>query len=65
MTFHRYSNGSTSATRGDLRDHAGRIAEEGPVSEVFRRPRHPYTQKLLAAFPNIKRWFATVRAHLH
>jgi peptide/nickel transport system ATP-binding protein len=34
--------------------YAGRVAEEGPVSEVFRRPRHPYTQKLLAAFPNIR-----------
>jgi oligopeptide/dipeptide ABC transporter ATP-binding protein len=33
--------------------YAGRVAEEGPVSEVFTRPRHPYTQKLLAAFPNI------------
>ena len=33
--------------------YAGRVAEEGPVDEIFRRPRHPYTQKLLAAFPNI------------
>ena len=33
--------------------YAGRVAEEGPVAEVFQRPRHPYTQKLLAAFPNI------------
>ena len=33
--------------------YAGRVAEEGPVSEVFTRPRHPYTRKLLAAFPNI------------
>jgi oligopeptide/dipeptide ABC transporter ATP-binding protein len=33
--------------------YAGRVAEEGPVTEVFLRPRHPYTQKLLAAFPNI------------
>ena len=33
--------------------YAGRVAEEGPVEEVFRRPRHPYTQKLLRAFPNI------------
>ena len=33
--------------------YAGRVAEEGPVDEVFRPPRHPYTQKLLAAFPNI------------
>jgi len=33
--------------------YAGLVAEEGPVAEVFRRPRHPYTQMLLAAFPNI------------
>jgi oligopeptide/dipeptide ABC transporter ATP-binding protein len=33
--------------------YAGRVAEEGSVDEVFRRPRHPYTQKLMAAFPNI------------
>jgi peptide/nickel transport system ATP-binding protein len=33
--------------------YAGKVAEEGPVHEVFRAPRHPYTQKLLAAFPNI------------
>ena len=33
--------------------YAGRVAEEGPVQEIFRRPRHPYTQKLLSAFPNI------------
>ena len=34
--------------------YAGRVAEEGGVGEVFRRPRHPYTQKLLSAFPNIR-----------
>lgn len=34
--------------------YAGRVAEEGPVDEVFRRPRHPYTQKLLSSFPNIR-----------
>ena len=33
--------------------YAGRVAEEGPVAEVFARPRHPYTQQLLAAIPNI------------
>ncbi len=33
--------------------YAGRVAEEGSVEKVFRSPRHPYTQKLLAAFPNI------------
>jgi len=34
--------------------YAGRVAEEGPVRRVFMAPRHPYTQKLLSAFPNIR-----------
>ena len=34
--------------------YAGRVAEEGPVRRVFTAPRHPYTQKLLSAFPNIR-----------
>ena len=34
--------------------YAGRVAEEGPVRRVFTAPRHPYTQKLLGAFPNIR-----------
>jgi oligopeptide/dipeptide ABC transporter ATP-binding protein len=34
--------------------YAGMVAEEGRVSEVFRTPRHPYTQKLLNAFPSIQ-----------
>lgn len=33
--------------------YAGRVAEEGPVRRVFTAPRHPYTTKLLSAFPNI------------
>jgi oligopeptide/dipeptide ABC transporter ATP-binding protein len=33
--------------------YAGQVAEEGAVATVFRQPRHPYTQKLLSAFPNI------------
>ncbi len=33
--------------------YAGRVAEEGPVRRVFTAPRHPYTSKLLSAFPNI------------
>ena len=33
--------------------YAGRVAEEGPVRRVFTAPRHPYTRKLLSAFPNI------------
>ncbi len=33
--------------------YAGKVAEEGTVDVIFRRPRHPYTQKLIGAFPNI------------
>jgi oligopeptide/dipeptide ABC transporter ATP-binding protein len=31
--------------------YAGRIVEEGPVAQVFRRPLHPYTKGLLRLFP--------------
>lgn len=33
---------------------AGRIVEVGSCREVFTRPRHPYTQKLIAARPRLK-----------
>lgn len=33
--------------------YGGVVAERGPVSEVFRRPQHPYTRLLLDAFPSI------------
>jgi oligopeptide transport system ATP-binding protein len=33
--------------------YAGSIVEQAPVGEIFRRPRHPYTQGLLRAMP---RW---------
>lgn len=33
--------------------YAGRIVETGPVSEVLRRPRHPYTIGLLASMPRL------------
>jgi oligopeptide/dipeptide ABC transporter ATP-binding protein len=29
----------------------GRIVEDGPTEEIVRRPRHPYTQALVAAVP--------------
>ena len=29
----------------------GEIVEQGPVAEIFAQPKHPYTQKLLAAEP--------------
>jgi len=35
--------------------YAGRIVEEGPVADVLRSPRHPYTQGLLAASPKLQR----------
>jgi oligopeptide/dipeptide ABC transporter ATP-binding protein len=31
----------------------GRIVEQGPVQRVLRNPIHPYTQRLMAAIPNV------------
>jgi oligopeptide/dipeptide ABC transporter ATP-binding protein len=31
--------------------YAGRLVEEGPIADVFRDPRHPYTQALLGTVP--------------
>jgi oligopeptide/dipeptide ABC transporter ATP-binding protein len=31
--------------------YAGRIVEEGPVKELFRDPKHPYTRGLMASIP--------------
>lgn len=31
--------------------YAGRIVESGPVIDIFRHPRHPYTQGLMASVP--------------
>jgi oligopeptide/dipeptide ABC transporter ATP-binding protein len=33
----------------------GRVVEEGPAVEVIERPRHPYTQALVAAVPDPRR----------
>jgi oligopeptide transport system ATP-binding protein len=33
--------------------YAGHIVEEAPVGEIYRRPRHPYTQGLLRSMPRM------------
>jgi len=34
--------------------YAGKVAEYGDIVEIFENPLHPYTQALIAAFPNIR-----------
>jgi peptide/nickel transport system ATP-binding protein len=33
--------------------YAGRVVEEAPVRELFRAPRHPYTQGLIRSIPRL------------
>jgi len=35
--------------------HRGRVAELGPVRDVLERPQHPYTIRLVAAAPRLRR----------
>jgi oligopeptide/dipeptide ABC transporter ATP-binding protein len=35
--------------------YGGRVAEYGQVEQIFSAPRHPYTQRLLGAFPDLSR----------
>jgi peptide/nickel transport system ATP-binding protein len=35
--------------------YAGRVVERGPVTEIFYRPQHPYTQRLLGCLPRLDR----------
>jgi peptide/nickel transport system ATP-binding protein len=35
--------------------YAGQVVEEAPVEHLFGRPKHPYTQGLLACIPNAAR----------
>ena len=34
--------------------YAGQLIEEAPVKELFKNPKHPYTQALLASIPSIR-----------
>jgi len=33
--------------------YAGRVVEDAPVTQIFRRPVHPYTMGLIAAVPKL------------
>jgi peptide/nickel transport system ATP-binding protein len=35
--------------------YAGKLVELSPVREIFMRPRHPYTQMLIASLPSLAR----------
>jgi peptide/nickel transport system ATP-binding protein len=35
--------------------YAGRVLESGPTNVVLERPRHPYTQALVSAIPDVRR----------
>jgi peptide/nickel transport system ATP-binding protein len=43
--------------------YAGKVVEEAPVRELFRSPRHPYTQGLIRSIPRIDR-AATAKVRL-
>ena len=40
--------------------YGGKVAEYGSVDEIFNNPRHPYTQRLLEAFPDVDNPTATL-----
>jgi peptide/nickel transport system ATP-binding protein len=36
--------------------YAGHIVEHGSVADIYKSPRHPYTQALLGAVPRLHNW---------
>jgi peptide/nickel transport system ATP-binding protein len=34
--------------------YAGKIVEEGDIVKIYKEPLHPYTERLIGAFPSIK-----------
>lgn len=42
--------------------HHGEVVELGPADEVYERPEHPYTKRLVAAVPTVRRALAGVGA---
>ncbi len=36
--------------------YAGHVVEHGSVTDIFRSPKHPYTQALLGAVPRLRNW---------
>jgi ABC-type glutathione transport system ATPase component len=40
----------------------GRIVEIGPTEEIYERPRHPYTKRLIAAVPTLEKALTGVTA---
>ncbi len=35
--------------------YGGKVAEHGSADDIYNRPKHPYTQRLLASFPDLNR----------
>jgi peptide/nickel transport system ATP-binding protein len=35
--------------------YGGKVAEYGSADQIYNRPQHPYTQRLLASFPDVNR----------
>ncbi len=42
--------------------HHGRLVELGPSDQVYERPEHPYTRRLVAAVPTVRRALTGVGA---